>query len=85
MFPFYLGIDLHLKRTYLVLMNAEGEVIDKRRLKNTQKDSDISKNKPKETYEEMEATRNWSFLFDLIEKHVEREELAHAKQLRCIF
>jgi len=30
MFPFYLGIDLHLKRSYLVLMNAEGEVIDKR-------------------------------------------------------
>jgi len=36
MYPFYLGIDLHLKRSYLVLMDAEGEVIDKRRLKNTE-------------------------------------------------
>jgi hypothetical protein len=25
MYPFYLGIDLHLKRTYLVLMNGEGD------------------------------------------------------------
>jgi len=50
MFPFYLGIDLHLKRTYLVLMNAKGEVIDKRRLKNTEMASYISKNIPKETY-----------------------------------
>jgi hypothetical protein len=26
MYPFYLGIDLHLKRTYVVLMNCEGEM-----------------------------------------------------------
>ena len=25
MHPFYLGIDLHLKRTYMVLMDAKGE------------------------------------------------------------
>ena len=50
MFSFYLGIDLHLKRTYLVLMNAVGKVIDKRRLKNTEMTSYISKNIPKETY-----------------------------------
>ena len=62
MYPFYLGIDLHLKRTYLVLMNAEGEVIDKRRLKNTEMASYISKNIPKEIYAVMEATRNWPFL-----------------------
>ena len=29
MYPFYLGIDLHLKRTYMVLMDAKGEIIDK--------------------------------------------------------
>ena len=26
MYPFYLGIDLHLKRTYMVLMNGAQEV-----------------------------------------------------------
>jgi len=51
MFPFYLGIDLHLKRSYMVLMNAEGEVIDKRRLKNTEMAAYISKNIPKYSYE----------------------------------
>ena len=61
MFPFYLGIDLHLKRTYLVLMDHEGEVIDKRRLKNTEIETYISRNVPKETYAVMEATRNWPF------------------------
>ncbi len=49
MFPFYLGSDLHLKRTYLVLMEAEGEGIDKRRLKNTEMAAYISNNIPKET------------------------------------
>ncbi len=84
MYPFYLGIDLHLKRSYMVLMNAEGEVIDKRRLKNTEMASYISKNIPKETYAVMEATRNWPFFYDLLEKHVERVELAHAKGVRMI-
>ena len=84
MFPFYLGIDLHLKRSYMVLMNAEGEVIDKRCLKNTEMASYISKNIPKETYAVMEATRNWPFFYDLLEKHVDRVELAHAKGVRMI-
>jgi hypothetical protein len=25
MYPFYLGIDLHLKRSYVVLINTDGE------------------------------------------------------------
>jgi hypothetical protein len=28
MYPFNLGIDLYLKRTYLVLMNQTGEIIE---------------------------------------------------------
>ncbi|MCJ7626177.1 MAG: IS110 family transposase [Anaerolineaceae bacterium] len=84
MYPFYLGIDLHLKRTYLVLMNGEGEVIDKQRLKNAEIASYISKNVPKETYAVMEATRNWPFFYDLLDKHVDRVELAHAKGVRMI-
>ena len=84
MYPFYLGIDLHLKRSYLVLMDAEGEVIDKRRLKNTEMETYISRNVPKETYAVMEATRNWPFFYNLLAKHVDRVELAHAKGVRMI-
>jgi transposase len=32
----------------------------------------------------MEATRNWPFFYDLLEKHVDRVELAHAKGVRMI-
>jgi len=70
MYSFYLGIDLYLKRSYLVLMNAEGEVIDKQRLKNTEIKNYIKKNIPKETYAVMEATRNWPFFYDLLDEHV---------------
>ena len=34
MYPFYLGIDLRLKRTFMVLMNANGGVIDRQRVSN---------------------------------------------------
>jgi hypothetical protein len=36
MYPFYLGINLHLKRSYMALMKANGEPIDRRRLRNTE-------------------------------------------------
>ena len=32
----------------------------------------------------LEATRNWAFLYDLLEMHVERVELAHPKELKAI-
>jgi transposase len=41
-------------------------------------------NVPRETYAVLEATRNWAFMYDLLESHVERVELAHPKELRAI-
>ena len=32
MYEHYLGVDLHKRRTYLVLMDAHGQVKDQRRL-----------------------------------------------------
>jgi transposase len=84
MYPFYLGIDLHLKRTYLVLMDKEGEVIDRKHLRNSDIAKYISENVPHETYAVMEETRNWPFFYDLIGEHVTRVELAHAKEVRSI-
>jgi hypothetical protein len=65
-------------------MDHEGEVIDKRRLKNTEIETYISRNVPKETYAVMEPTRNWPLFYDLLGKHVDRVELAHAKGVRMI-
>jgi hypothetical protein len=75
MYPFYLGIDLHLKRTYVVLMDKEGEVLDKQHLQNCDIAKYISENVPHETYAVMEATRNWPFFHDLLGEYVERVEL----------
>jgi len=84
MYPFYLGIDLHLKRTYVVLMDEKGEVIDQRRLPNDSVRDYLVHKVPEETYAVLEATRNWPFMYDLLSEHVQRVELAHPKQLKAI-
>ena len=84
MYPFYLGIDLHLKRTYAVLINAEGEIIDQRRLLNTEMPEYLDQHVPHETFAVLEATRNWPFMYDLLSDHVERVELAHPKEVKAI-
>ena len=84
MYPFYLGIDLHLKRTYVVLMDTEGEVIDERRLLNAEMAGYLEQHVPQETYAVMEATRNWPFMYDMLSEHVERVELAHPKEVKAI-
>ena len=81
---FYLGIDLHLKRTYTVLMDHQGQVIDERRLPNDEMATYLKENVPKDTYAVLEATRNWPFMYDLLTEHVERVELAHPKELKAI-
>lgn len=84
MYPFYLGIDLHLKRTYAVLMSSTGEVIDERRIWNLDIEKYLKSTVPRETYAVLEATRNWAFMYDLLDAHVERVELAHPKELKAI-
>lgn len=84
MYPFYLGIDLHLKRTYLVLMDKTGIVIDERRIQNLDISQYLQEHVPWETYAVLEATRNWAFMYDILADHVVRVELAHPKELKAI-
>ena len=84
MYPFYLGIDLHLKRTYAVLMDQMGHIIDERRISNDEVGAYLKEYVPKETYAVLEATRNWPFMYDLLSDHVDRVELAHPKELNLI-
>ena len=84
MYPFYLGIDLHLKRTYLVLMNQAGEIIEEQRLENAKVSIYLDQRVPQNTYAVLEATRNWPFMYDLLREHVARVELAHPKELKAI-
>ncbi|MBN2499125.1 MAG: transposase [Anaerolineales bacterium] len=84
MYPFYLGIDLHLKRSYVVLMDDSGEVIDERRLRNAEVEQYLLEVVPQNTHAVLEATRNWPFMYDLLNEHVARVDLAHPKQLKAI-
>ena len=84
MYPFYLGIDLHLKRTYAVLMDSAGQVIDERRISNLDILKYLEGEVPRQTYAVLEATRNWEFMYDLLVEHVAQVELAHPKELKAI-
>ena len=84
MYPFYLGIDLHLKNTYVVLMDKEGHSIDERRLRTTELVKYVEERVPRKTYAVMEATRNWPWVYDELQKRLERVELAHPKELKVI-
>jgi len=84
MHPFYLGIDLHLKRTYVVLMDHQGHVIDERRIKNEDMNHYLQQVVPQESHAVLEATRNWAFMHDLLSTHVAKVSLAHPKELKAI-
>ena len=82
--PFYLGIDLYLKRSYAVLLNSSGDVIDERRIQNLEIEAYLQERIPKETRAVLEATRNRAFVYDLLEGHEDKVSLAHPKELKAI-
>ena len=83
MYQHYLGVDLHKRRTYVVLMDAQGKVCDQRRLANEAM-TDYAAQLPEHTFAVVEATGNWSYMYDVLKPHVETVVLAHPKQVRAI-
>jgi transposase len=65
-------------------MDKTGQIIDERRLPNDKVEGYIQEDVPKNTYAALEATRNWPFMYDLLNKHLDRVELAHPKELKAI-
>jgi hypothetical protein len=82
MYAHYLGVDLHKRRTYLVLMNAHGQVQDQRRLANDAVAA-YAAQLPPSTFAVLEATGNWSYRYDVLSHHVDQLALAHPKQVRA--
>ena len=79
MYSFYLGIDPHRKKTYAVLIDKAGEVIDERQIMNDEPVPYLEKHVPRDTFAVLEATRNGPFIYNLLAKHVVRIELANPK------
>jgi transposase len=83
MFQHYLGVDLHGKRSYVVLMGQDGEVRDRRQLLNGEVGAYAAK-LPPNTCAVLESTGNWSYMYDILAARLERVELAHPKGVRAI-
>ena len=75
---------MHLKRSYVVLMDDSGKIIDERRLRNAEVEQYLIEVVPQNTHAVLEASRNWPFMYDLLSEHVARVDLAHPKQLKAI-
>jgi len=68
----------------MVLMDAKGEILDKGRISNQEITKYLQEKVPQETYAVLEATRNWPFMYDLLNEHVKKVDLVHAKGVRAI-
>lgn len=69
--PYYIGIDLHKKYSYVVVLNEVGEVVEER--------------KPNEEKEYagckavIESTGSYRFAYDILDRYMD-VKLAHRKQ-----
>jgi transposase len=67
----------------VVLMDREGVISDERRMPNDAM-SDYVAQLPENTFAVLEATGNWSYMYDVLAEGVEEVVLAHPKQVKAI-
>jgi transposase len=84
MSEYYLGIDLHKKRSFAVLMNGEGRLLHEGAVPNERMREFLGLNVPASTTAVMEATFNWPFMYDLASEYVEQVLLAHPQKVKMI-
>ena len=83
MYQHYLGVDLHRRRSYVVLMDNQGKLIDQRRLPNDAMPDYVAQ-LPKSTFAVLEATGNWSYMYDVLEVGIDEVVLVHPKRIKAI-
>lgn len=84
MSEYYLGIDLHKRRSYAVLLDREGRLVHQGGLPNYQMREFLALKVPRCTTAVMEATFNWPFMYDLASEYVEQVLLAHPQKVKMI-
>jgi transposase len=84
MSEYYLGIDLHKRRSYVVLMDAKGNVMNEGGLTNDAMSDHLHERVPHDTTAVLEATWNWQFMYDLLSDHCKRVMLAHPQKVKMI-
>lgn len=83
MYKHYLGVDLHRRRSYVVLMDAKGKISDQRRLPNDAMPDYVAQ-LPKNTFAVLEATTNWSYMYDVLSEGAAKVVMAHPKRVKAI-
>lgn len=82
---YYLGVDYHKAFSYCTMMDEQGKVVKQGRMENS---SDGVKGFVKGVDEEitgvMEATRNWTLMYDWLEEEIEEVKLAHPLKVKAI-
>jgi len=81
---YYLGIDLHKKRSFTVLLDRDGRLMHEGGLPNDQMREFLALKVPRATTVVMEATFNWPFMYDLASEYVEQVLLAHPQKVKMI-
>lgn len=84
MTEYYLGIDLHKRRSYTVLMDREGNLVHQGSRPNDALAAFFAAQVPPSTTAVLEATFNWPFLYDLASHYVEKVLLAHPLKVKMI-
>ncbi|MEM5777549.1 MAG: transposase, partial [Candidatus Aenigmatarchaeota archaeon] len=81
----YAGIDLHKRSTYVSVMKEDGELIMQMRVATEPEVlKQLMDRIPKPFLAVLEATRNWYWVYDLIEGSAEEVKLAHPPRTRLI-
>jgi transposase len=83
MYGHYVGIDLHRKRCYTVVMDSQGQVSSQRRMSNEAMPAYVA-TLPKDTLAVIEATGTWSWLYEALKEQAIDVVLAHPKKVRAL-
>ena len=84
MSEYYLGIDLHKRRSYVVLMDAKGNVMNEQGITNDAMGDYLKERVVHDTMAVLEATWNWQFMYDLLSDHCAKVLLAHPQKVKMI-
>jgi len=82
---YYLGVDYHKAFSYCTMMDERGKVVKQGRMENSADGvKGFVKGVDGEITGVMEATRNWTLMYDWLEEEVEEVKLAHPLKVKAI-
>jgi len=81
----YLGVDYHKSFSYCTLMDEQGKVVKQGRMENSADGvKDFVRDADGEVIGVMEATRNWTLMYDWLEEEIDGVKLAHPLKVKAI-